>query len=78
MYKILINIHFKFYIQSDCFIKIQNNVYGKGQDYNATIARQENINKKKFGRRKSLTKRISLPQIHTPNQNTVHTEYKLL
>ena len=33
----LINVHFKFYIQVDCNINVQNNVLGKSWDYNTTI-----------------------------------------
>ena len=36
-----INTHFKFYVQRDCTMKIQNKVFGKSQDYNTTISRQE-------------------------------------
>ena len=34
-----INVHFKFSIQADCRIKRQNNVFGKSQDYYATMPR---------------------------------------
>ena len=45
MYMSLINVHFKFYVQGYCCIKIQNNVFGKYntgiQEYNTTLSGQE-------------------------------------
>ena len=40
MCKSLINVHFKFYVRKDCCRKVQNNVFGKSQDYNTTVSRQ--------------------------------------
>ena len=41
MYISLINVHFKFYVQGDCCMKIQNDVFGESQDYNTKMSRQE-------------------------------------
>ena len=34
------NVQFKFSVQGDCYMKIQNDVFGKGQDYNTVMLRQ--------------------------------------
>ena len=36
-----INVHFKFYVQKYCCMKMQNNVSGKSQDYYTTMSHQE-------------------------------------
>ena len=48
-------MYFKFYAQWNCSMKIQNNVFGKSQDYNATIPPQE-----KHQRAESYHVRMSL------------------
>ena len=37
----LLNVHFKFYVQWVFGMKVQNNVFGKSQDYNTTMSRQK-------------------------------------
>ena len=37
----LLNVHFKFYVQWVFCMKVQNNVFGKSQDYNTTMSRQK-------------------------------------
>ena len=49
------NVHFTFYVQGDCCMKAQNNVFGKSQDYSKTMSRQKNFDKLKVCRKKSLT-----------------------
>ena len=34
-------LHFEFYVQGDCYMKVQNNVFGKSLDYNTTMSRQQ-------------------------------------
>ena len=34
------NVQFKFSVKGDCYMKIQNDVFWKGQDYNTVMLRQ--------------------------------------
>ena len=53
----LINVHFKFHVQGDCFIKPQNNVSGKSRDYIKRCHSKKSVNKLKVSWGKSLTKK---------------------
>ena len=36
----LINVHFKFYVQGNCYMELQY-IFSKSQNYNTTMSRQE-------------------------------------
>ena len=54
MYISLLSIHFKLYVQEDCYVRVQNNVSGKSQDDNTTMLRQEKCQGAEISLMKSL------------------------
>ena len=72
-YNLTLNVHSNC---EDCCMKVQNNVFGKSQDYNTTIQHchaKKNVNELEVSWKKALTKKISLLQLRSPYQSTAHT-----
>ena len=67
----LINVHFKFCIHGDCNMNIQNNVFGKSQDYNTTIPLQEKRQRAE-SQLKEVWQKSSLFQPCPPSESKVN------
>ena len=55
-------------------MKEQNNVFGKSQDYNATLSRQEKCQRAGSYLKEGLDKKdTTLLELRSPHQTTAHT-----